>query len=135
MTDAIRMNALLAKHLPELSNEHARYPMQGDAWPSPEGVSPDKEPLFIAASTFSGFKENYVYCNNSQFQWGKGYYHVLTKQAYVHLYNVNINKVGTTCCANATDKELDEVMRLVKCRAWGSRPNDLTSRKESNAIH
>lgn len=134
-TDAARLNSLLAKHLPELNNEYARYPMKRDAWLSPDGTAPDGQPLFIASPTFAGFKQQYVYCNNSQFKWGKGYYHVLTKQAYVHLYNVNHNKVGGTCCSSAEDRELDEVVRLVKCRAWGSLPNDLTSRKESDAIY
>ena len=80
---------------------------------------------FIETTQNEGVKEDYVYSEDSE----PGYYHLLTKQAYIQLYkDLETKEPSLPCCWDkAGAKKYDEYARVKKIvynRSIASKPDD-----------
>jgi hypothetical protein len=120
------MNAKMVKVAPELASSYARYPLNGSRWLMPKEKGPKGEPCFIASPTDTGLKPDYVYGSG---RGGKGYYHLLTRDAYNILHPRVAGQAPSGCCACSAEsrKEVDDhddVRRLMYNRQMATIPND-----------
>lgn len=124
---AEEVNEAFAFYCPELKVKCARYPMKYDRWLNFKQTYEGK-PTFIPAKTDEGLKDCYVYCKAAP--CGKGYYHVLTKTAYVNLYTRLMSEGPPGGCCKPKPKDLrttdqwDTARRYVYARSRCSRPDD-----------
>jgi hypothetical protein len=125
---ADELNESMIKFFPELKSEYARFPMSYERWLNPGEKTPKGDPCFVKSADGSIFKKDYVWCKYGNF--GPGYYHLLTKPAYVNLYNKIDSIQPGTCgiaCNSADRKAMDEhddVKRLLYGRHMSPRPSD-----------
>ena len=124
---------------PELAkSKWALYPMQHDRWLNFNETSPDGKPVFVASQEDQGPRDDYIYCKAGS--KGKGYYHVLTKVAYVNLYTRLMSQgppnAGCNCAGKPDKADLrtadawDTARRVVYARSRGSRPDDALAWKQ-----
>eukprot|EP00534_Pseudo-nitzschia_fraudulenta_P002326 CAMPEP_0201124034 /NCGR_PEP_ID=MMETSP0850-20130426/10128_1 /ASSEMBLY_ACC=CAM_ASM_000622 /TAXON_ID=183588 /ORGANISM="Pseudo-nitzschia fraudulenta, Strain WWA7" /LENGTH=156 /DNA_ID=CAMNT_0047391213 /DNA_START=123 /DNA_END=593 /DNA_ORIENTATION=- len=127
----------MIKFLPELDSDYARFPMHHKRWYQPQEKGPKGEPCFVKADNPEVVKRDYVYCKVGAF--GTGYYSLMTKVAYVNLYNkIDSLQPGTCGCAcNAMDRkamdEHDDVKRILYGRHMASTPCDDKAEKRTLA--
>ena len=133
---ADEVNEAFALFCPELKPHYSQYPMEHDRWLNfKEKI--DGKPTFVSADTNEGFKEDYVWCKNGPV--GRGYYHVLTKTAYVNLYSrLMMSEGGGAAGCGCTPKrkvlgtadQHDTARRIVYARSRCSRPNDFDAQEQ-----
>jgi len=92
---ASRLNALLKKYLPEFSHSNVGiFPMMEETWLPLDGTTPDGQPAFIPAEGEIEYRDDANYNEDvpikadyvfGQGAKGYGYYHLLTRHAYVCL--------------------------------------------------
>jgi len=121
-----KVNAFMSKYLPELESDYAKYPMNRPKWLSPGDTGPNGEPCFLQ-ETNTGVKRNYVFGSGP---FGKGYYHLLTREAYKILYVRIHNEGAGCCCAFNADKrrefdEKDDLKRIMYNRSVAPVPSDV----------
>jgi len=126
------VNAAFDLTFPELASKYARYPLEYGAWYAPNDSVGDK-PCFITSEKNLGLKMDYVYCNRGPV--GKGYYHLLTKIAYVNLtsYLYSMGGGGPACCGGGNREKadaLDTTKRVLYARSRASRPNDRDAQEQ-----
>ena len=128
------VNKAFALYCPELSVPCAQYPMKHDRWLNFQEKYEGK-PTFIAAETpDEKFKVGYVYCKAAP--RGRGYYHVLTKTAYVNLYTRLMSEGPPGSCCKPKPKDLrtadqwDTARRYVYARSRCSRPDDVQAAEQ-----
>ena len=134
--NADEVNIAFARICPELKSRYAVYPFPESSpkdWliPSTEGTY-DGKPVVIPSDkesgnkkTESGLKEDYVFCKAGPV--GKGYYHVLTKTAYVNLCTrLNEQGSGKFLCFGDSQRadQWDTCRRIVYNRSRANRPDD-----------
>lgn len=134
--DADEVNIAFARVCPELKSRYAVYPFPESSpksWlvPSTEGTHNGK-PIVILSDKDSGdkknepgLKEDYVFCKAGPL--GKGYYHVLTKTAYVNLSTrLNAQGSGKFLCFGDSQRadQWDTCRRIVYNRSRANRPDD-----------
>lgn len=148
---AARINEIMKSYIPETSGCHyADYPMNRARWLKGNEKTDKGEPCFIKTDNklpSEGMKQGYI--------WGPGpftygYYHLLTKTAYVNIYSrILSNKVATGanegCCGcfgapdpaskmppiKADDK--DDMRRLFHARAVATKPSDAQAQVDQMA--
>jgi hypothetical protein len=143
------VNAIMVKYVPELDSNYARYPLKYDRWlKATETVTPSNQPCFIACgeSDDNGkvVKPNYVYCKTGNLgkeygNCGKGYYHVMTKIAYINLYVKYQSTIPFTVCGGCLASsefrqkvdEMDDVVRIIYARSVARRPDDGVAAKDA----
>lgn len=128
------MNAKMARVVPELASSYATYPMAHSRWLKSNECGPRGEPCFLKSDGSREMKMDYAYGKGP---YGEGYYHMLTREAYVNLYG-RITNEAPACCAcgkkasNAYD-EYDDGKRLLYIR-WHARvPNDVSAQEGMDA--
>lgn len=126
------MNAMMVKFIPELASEYARYPMQHDRWYDGKETGPKGERCWLKGPN-TCMKMDYIFGRG---RYGEGYYSLLTKASYIHLYARMTNEPPGGCCAcsAAARKELDEfddVKRLIHARSVASVPDDQVARSDA----
>lgn len=127
------VNAKMVRFCPELDSVYARYPMSHKQWLDLKEKSSSGEKAFIKSTTNQGFKKNYVFGRGP---FGEGYYHIMTKHAYVNLYHRLMSEAPMGgCCAcskeaKQTYDQWDDVKRIVHARSVASRPDDLVARRD-----
>lgn len=130
---ADELNRNMVKFLPELASDYARYPMHHERWYNPGEKAPKGEPCFVKGGDVSTLKKDYVFCKYGNF--GPGYYSLMTKAAYVNLYNKLDSMQPGTCgiACNSADRkamdEYDDVKRLLYGRHMASKPCDTKAEK------
>ena len=118
------INDKLDKHIPEIRESHlagshlGRYPMKHRAWYPADAMTPD-----------------YVW---GPMRFGRGYYHLMTPEAYKILYARMQTMGGGSCCAcsKAAREEadaLDDCRRLMYNRSVSPTPDDDVARKAALA--
>ena len=129
------MNTKMVALCPELGSEYAKYPLKGKQWLSPKAKVSGDEYAFIASETDNGPKPDYVYGTGS---FGRGYYHILTRQAYKVLYGrLTRERPPLTCClcssAAARQNSIDweHVKTLCFNRSVATIPDDDQARKDA----
>jgi hypothetical protein len=129
MTDKAKvLNSKMVRFLPELASVYAQYPLAYDRWRNPTERGPNGEPCFIASSQDNGIHEHYTYSKRAPN--GPGYYHLLTKMAYISLYGRITQIPPSTCCCSFSAEtrqamdSWDDVRRLMYNRSVAPTPND-----------
>lgn len=120
------MNAKMVKVAPELASSYARYPMNGQRWCNPKEKGPKGEPCFMESAVDAGLKIDYVWGPG---RLGKGYYSLMTKDAYNILHPRVSNQAPSGCCAFSKESrkeadDHDDVRRLMYNRQMATIPND-----------
>jgi len=131
------LNAKMARVMPELESEYARYPLDiGSRWLDPKEKGKRGEPCFVKGPDV-GLKLGYVFGRG---KFGFGYYSLLTRYSYQNLYARLQNEMPACagCCSiflsQASRKELDEwddVKRIVYARSVASVPNDAVAQSDA----
>jgi hypothetical protein len=129
------MNAKMVKVAPELASSYARYPLNGSRWLMPKEKGPKGEPCFIASPTDDGLKPDYVYGPGRA---GKGYYSLLTRDAYNILHPRVAGQAPSGCCAFSAESrkeadDHDDVRRLMYNRQMATIPNDAVGESDGLA--
>lgn len=128
---ADKINAQLQQIVPELKSKYAIYPIAMDRWYNFDEKSPDGKPIFISSEKDTGLKMDYVYCSRGP--QGKGYYHLLTKIAYVNLYNY-VGNQAVGCCGSGDKTDADAhavAKRIIYARSQARRPDDVVAREDA----
>jgi hypothetical protein len=131
-----KVNLAFAVICPELKSKYAVYPIpstyQG-RWLTPSAEEKfEGKPVVLLTDKEDGIKEDYVYCKATPL--GRGYYHMLTKVAYVNLYTRIQNEgSGAFLCFGDKKKadQWDTCRRIVYNRSRASRPDDVQGAKQS----
>ena len=126
----VEINRKFVNVVPELASPYATYPLAKSHWVDFGGTASSGEPCFIAnAEEYAIKKPDYVHGNGPL---GRGYYHFLTRQAYVILYArlSNSRPSGGCCCFVNEDvkvarSEHDEVESIMYNRSIASKPDDV----------
>jgi hypothetical protein len=133
------INAKLKRVIPELAaSNYGDYPLTGTRWLDPAEKSPKGEPGFVTnTSGHDGLHQpllpHYVYGAG---RCGRGYYHLLTRAAYVNLAARTANEAPSGCCAcNKEAREhadaYDDARRIMYNRSVASIPNDVQAAKDA----
>ena len=130
--DADEVNIAFARLCPELKSRYAVYPFPESSpasWLVPsKGVTYEGKPVVVLADTKEKehpLKEDYVFCKAGPL--GEGYYHVLTKTAYVNLSTrLNAQGNGKFLCFgdNQRAEQWDTCRRIVYNRSRANKPDD-----------
>ena len=128
--DHDEVNLAFAIICPELKSRYAVYPFPakyGDHWLTPNREAEFQgKPVVLLAKKEDGMKEDYVYCKAAPL--GPGYYHVLTKVAYVNLYTRIQNQGNGKKFFFFGDRkhadQWDTCRRIVYNRCRANRPDD-----------
>ena len=139
MPTAAEVNQLLQKYVPELidCDPRYKYPMTENVWCNPvkSATGPNGEPCFVKGSADQGLRRNYVYATGPL---GKGFYLLLCRNAYHHLYHRISSEMPSMCsCSKAGRKEYSDfydAKQIIYNRSVGSRPDDEQCRKDALAI-
>jgi hypothetical protein len=115
----------MAKHVPELASEYAKFPLRRDRWMKGNEKGPKGEKMYLKGSN-DGLKLDYVYGTGP---YGRGYYSLLCRSSYVSLYARVLSEMPIGCCllGAAARKEYDEwddVKRLLHARSVSTIPDD-----------
>lgn len=125
---AEEVNNAFAQICPELKSKYAIYPIPEKyrgRWLGFDEEFEGKPTVIPADAKGTETPEDYVYCKNAP--RGKGYYHVLTKVAYVNLYSrLSAEEPGTFCCFGDREhsNQWDTARRVVYNRSRANRPDD-----------
>jgi hypothetical protein len=124
-TDPKQLNAIMAKHAPELASEYAQFPLRCDRWLKCNEKGPKGDKMYLKVSN-EGVKMDYVYGTGP---YGHGYYSLLCRSSYESLYARVLNEMPFGCClVNAAARkeydEWDDVKRIVHARSVSSVPDD-----------
>lgn len=142
------LNSRMQDIAPILASQYARYPMEFPSWLSPWSQTEESKPTFMPQSKVPkepphiGDKRFLDYC------WGEGsrgtgYYHLLTKDAYVILIQDLENAAPSLACGcmgSRNSKNLSdlhnymEIMELLKHRVNSDVPNDFEIANKINDI-
>jgi hypothetical protein len=127
-----QLNAKMVQYCPELASEYAKYPLAYKAWLDPKGTGPKGVPCFITAPQGSEMKLDYAHGAGPR---GWGYYHILTRPAYVILYSRLTQEMPCCCCASGNKKvsDWDDVKTVVYNRSVATKPDDAQARKDAIA--
>ena len=133
-TDA-ETNDKMARTAPELASVYAKYPLRKEYWLDVNGKLDENTPAFIPykKDPHGGtppLKKDYVWGPGSR-TWG--YYHILTREAYVTINGRLSNIVMIDCCCLGTPEQKfsDEVIQIVYNRSIASKPDDFLAMKEA----
>jgi hypothetical protein len=127
-------NAKMVRFVPELASEYAKYPMKYSRWFDPKEKDPKGKPCWIKSETDVGLKPDYVFGAG---KFGRGYYHIMTIEAYQNLYARLMSEFPGGCCycfISSARKEVDEyddVKRIVYNRSVASVPDDGVAAKDA----
>jgi hypothetical protein len=124
-SDPKQLNVIMARHVPELASEYARFPMKLDRWRKGNEKGFKGEKLYLKSPN-EGLKTDYVYGTGP---YGRGYYSLLCKNSYESLFARVMSEMPSGCCAfgAAARKQCDEwddVKRIVHARSVASVPDD-----------
>ncbi|GFH60448.1 hypothetical protein CTEN210_16924 [Chaetoceros tenuissimus] len=142
------LNSRMQDIAPILASQYAKYPMEFSLWLSPWSQTDESKPTFMPQNKAPkepphiGDKRFLDYC------WGEGsrgtgYYHLLTKDAYVILIQDLENAAPSLACGCMTsrnNKNLSdlhnymEIMELLKHRVNSDVPNDFEIANKINDI-
>ena len=133
------MNRKFVNVVPELASSYAKYPLAKSHWVDVTGNTSNGEPCFVAnAEEYAIKKHDYVHGNGPL---GRGYYHFLTRQAYVILHSrlTTERPSGGCCCFVNEDvkvarSEHDEVESIMYNRSIASKPDDIQAVKDAIKI-
>eukprot|EP01083_Nonionella_stella_P193289 714046_1 len=132
-------NERMVRVAPELNSKWATYPLKRFTWINPSeqstGVSGDHQPPFIPREKDPNFpdvamKKDYVWGPGTR---GYGYYHLLTREAYVALsQRVRGNRPNQHCCSccfgssnsNFSCEDYDIVSNILHNRSIAAIPDD-----------
>jgi len=119
----------------ELGSKYAEYPIRYKRWLNVT-ESVEGSPCFISSNGGdAGLKVDYVFCTRGPL--GPGYYHLLTKVAYVNLYGrLQSSSPPSTCLCFGDRKGYNEyvgVKAVVYNRFFGSKPDDVQAKKDAEA--
>lgn len=123
-------NADMIRIAPELDSVYGRYPIRFKNWLDPSSSTDKGEPCFIASPDI-GVKQNYVYGRGPL---GNGYYHLLTKPAYVNLYGRLQSSAPSPgcCCFGGNDYQTYQGVKDVMYNRYvGSIPDDVQAKKDA----
>jgi hypothetical protein len=129
MSDIVSTNAKMVKFCPELESEYARYPMSHRKWLDLKATTANGEKAFLKEPNNKNniVKLDYVYGPGPL---GRGYYHIMTRPAYVILYHRLLSQAPPGCCC-ALDQDSrnnydqwDDVKRIVRARSVATQPDD-----------
>jgi len=134
-----RMNTKMANVAPELSSSYAIYPLRGTHWVETSGTISNGDSCFVANGD-DGLNNKIDYVHGPG-PHGRGYYHLLTRHAYVILYTrLHKERPGNAlcCCINSKDvrdaiSDHDEVESIVYNRSVASKPDDYQAAKDAIA--
>lgn len=141
----IEINAEMARVAPVLSSPYAHYPLHREKWLQPFSTTEDGTPAFIPTANFPLSLMTLVSPLRPDYVWGygplgKGYYHLLTKEAYRNLLNyLNMCEIDIPCvmrtwpCYRKKHLELEEAKEIIRRRCHAKKPQDsfLCEKKES----
>mmetsp|Transcript_1278 Transcript_1278/g.1637 ORF Transcript_1278/g.1637 Transcript_1278/m.1637 type:complete len:161 (-) Transcript_1278:110-592(-) len=130
------MNAKMARLVPELNSDYARYPMKRQMWLDPQAQTNTGEAAFIPhpnSSASKPLKPDYVWGPGTL---GYGYYHLLTRDSYLALYRRVQHDAPAQCCACSAEaskiyNDHTDVKMIVYNRSVASRPDDVLAKKEA----
>ncbi len=136
-------NEILRRVVPELASEYAQYPMKRKVWLDPSATIDNGDPAFIPhkkdVDAFTPpMKQDYIWGTGPR---GFGYYHLLTRDAYVSL-NATLRNASqpsqcTACCSSGASQQYsdyEETKTIVYNRSVASRPDDFLAQEEAVAI-
>ena len=134
--EADEINRKFANVAPELASSYATYPLAKSHWVDYKGTTTAGDPCFVAnAEQNAMMKPDYVHGNGPL---GRGYYHLLTREAYVTLYArlTNTRPSGACCCFGTDDvkqaiSDHDDVETIVYNRSVASKPDDVQAMKDA----
>ena len=136
--NAAEVNKAFAATCPELKSKYASYPIPQEystRWLALDGKDEDGNRVVILTEHDKGFKEHYVFCKNAPL--GKGYYHMLTKCAYVNLYSRLMSEgSGAPCLSFSTANRMradqwETTRRVVYNRSRANRPDDVVGAEQA----
>eukprot|EP00558_Chaetoceros_sp_UNC1202_P005986 CAMPEP_0197233170 /NCGR_PEP_ID=MMETSP1429-20130617/1317_1 /TAXON_ID=49237 /ORGANISM="Chaetoceros sp., Strain UNC1202" /LENGTH=172 /DNA_ID=CAMNT_0042691381 /DNA_START=19 /DNA_END=537 /DNA_ORIENTATION=- len=148
MTDTNnKINQGMGRIARELRSNYATFPLKRKAWLDPNAQIDTGAPAFIPHAKDSNknvtptFKDDYVWTPGS---CGFGYYHLLTRDAYVGLH-VRLRKnpppiEWCSCCLPSNSRtgqlanDYEDAVSIVYNRSIASRPDDFLAGKEAIAI-
>jgi hypothetical protein len=127
--DHDEVNMAFAIFCPELKSRYAVYPFPekcGERWLTSNSTDAEFEgKSVVLLAKEDGRKEDYVYCKRAPL--GPGYYHVLTKVAYVNLYTRLQNQGSGKFLCFGDSKHADQwdtCGRIIYNRSRANRPDD-----------
>ena len=131
-----KLNEKMVRFAPELASEYAKYPLSYPSWIRPTGNGPKNSPCFESAPRGSAMKMDYVHGPGPK---GFGYYHLLTREAYVILYARLTNEMPGCCCdcRPTVRKEVsdwDDVKTVVYNRSVATKPDDVQAKKDAISL-
>jgi hypothetical protein len=132
------INRQFANVASELSSSYATYPLAKSHWVDHKGTTATGEPCFVANAEENAMeKPDYVHGNGPL---GRGYYHLLTRQAYAILYGrlTKSRPSGGCCCFGTQDvkdaaSDHDDVQTIMYYRSVASKPDDFQAVKDAIA--
>lgn len=136
--EAEENNRKFAIVAPELASSYATYPLAKSHWVDFKGTTSAGEPCFVANPEVDAImKSDYVHGNGPL---GRGYYHLLTREAYIALY-ARLTKTrpsGGFCCFGTQDvrqamSDHEDVENIVYYRSVASKPDDVQAVKDAIA--
>ena len=134
------VNRELCRVAPVLASPHARYPLhKKNRWLQPFETTVDGKPAFIPTKEFP---HSLIELDTDlpDYVWGygplgKGYYHLLTREAYKNLFDyMNIAEFGglsfflkvmNTPCYRRKSRELHEIKAIIHNRCCSKTPEDV----------
>ena len=138
MVDSVKsFNQQMVRVAPELASKYAAYPMKHKQWINPASSTVDGEPCFVAGNSGENLQNHgvlmdYVYGRGPM---GLGYYHLMTREAYVNLYGrLQSTAPSPPCCfcLGGSAKDYGEhrgVKDVVYNRSISPIPDDKVARK------
>mmetsp|Transcript_12363 Transcript_12363/g.23166 ORF Transcript_12363/g.23166 Transcript_12363/m.23166 type:complete len:172 (+) Transcript_12363:125-640(+) len=132
-----RINDELSRVAPVLSSPFARYPLHRERWLKPFETLSDGRPAFIPTSNFPHSLMN-LDTDIPDYVWGygslgKGYFHLLTKEAYKNLLDyMNMTELEVTNYMGSIfpgyhkrQQEFEEVKNIVHRRYCLKKPDEV----------